>query len=158
MTHQLTDNTKLLHKVALTHQGKVLILKRSETARSRPGKWDLAGGNSEWPENDRAGSGVHALDVAREIFEETGVTVGPSTFEADGDAMIFFDTFFDAKKQVFSIICGWKYELPESFDKNDIKISHEHTQAVWIEPDHLDQFDFGSEKGEFIKLIILRSI
>ena len=157
MRHQLTENTKLLHKVVLTHKKDVLILKRSQSAKTRPGSWDLPGGNSEWPENDRAGHGVHKLDIAREIFEETGITVGPDDFGVDSHSLVYFDTYFDADKQVFSVICGWTYQLPDSFDKNDIKISHEHTEAVWIDPKHVDEYDFDSKRGEFIKKIIKKA-
>lgn len=153
--HQLTENTKLLHKVIIWHGGEVLILKRAENSASRPEMWDLAGGNSEWPKEGQAGAGLHKIDIAREIIEETGIGVEIDKFEIG--ALMFFDTFFDSKKQVFTIICGWTLKLAEDFDKKTVKISDEHTQAKWIKIDELNSYDFGGEKGQFIKDIILQS-
>lgn len=150
--HQLTENVKLLHKVVLVHQEKFLILKRAADSKSRPNNWDLAGGNSEWPEVSRHGHGVHQSDVAREVMEETGIKVPKESF--DLSRMTLFDTFFDADKQIFTVICGWKYELPEEFDENSVQISDEHSDYKWIVIDKLDNYDFGGEKGEFVKRII----
>lgn len=148
----LTENTKLLHKVVLIHQNQFLILKRAADSKSRSNMWDLAGGNSEWPDNSRHGHGVHQADVAREIMEETGIEVPSESF--DLSAMTLFDTFFDADKQVFTIICGWKYNLQASFDKHSVKISDEHSEYQWISLSELDQYDFGGQKGKFVKRII----
>ncbi|NCN03540.1 MAG: NUDIX domain-containing protein [Candidatus Pacebacteria bacterium] len=154
--HQLTENTKLLHKVAIIHQGEVLILKRASKSKSRPNKWDLAGGNSEWPSGDRQGHGLHKADVAREIDEETGIKIYAESFNYS--ALTFFDTFFDSKKQIFTIICGWKYNLKEDFDRNSIKISDEHSEVKWVNQKQLEEIDFGGVKGEFVKNISLSGL
>lgn len=154
--HQLTDNTKLLHKVAIVHQGEVLILKRASKSKSRPNKWDLAGGNSEWPSDNRQRHGVHKEDVAREIVEETGIEVLAESF--DFSALTFFDTFFDAQKQVFTIICGWKYLLPDEFERNSIKISGEHSEINWVSKKQIKTIDFGGTQGEFVKNISLAGL
>jgi len=149
--HQLTENTKLLHKVALIHNNQVLILKRATESSSRPDKWDLAGGNSEWPEDNRQGHGVHQADVAREILEETGIEVSADYF--DFSNLTYFDTHFDANKQVFTIICGWKYKLPGDFNRNQVKISPEHSALDWLALEELDDVDFGGNKGSFVNKI-----
>lgn len=154
--HQLTDKTKLLHKVSLIHNNQVLILKRANDALSRPGKWDLAGGNSEWPDNSQHGHNVHKVDIAREIMEETGIKLSPNLF--DFSSLVYFDTFFDSKKQVFTIICGWKYQLSDNFDKNSIQISKEHSQIKWIDKNQIEEIDFGGDKGSFVKNIVERSL
>jgi 8-oxo-dGTP pyrophosphatase MutT (NUDIX family) len=151
--HQLTENVKLLHKVALIHQNKILLLQRSAQSQSRPEKWDLAGGNSEWPEIKRQGHGVHQNDVAREVVEETGIVIPKTSF--DFSALTYFDTYFDAQKQIVTIICGWKYQLPQTFNPENITISEEHSQMQWVEKGQLDQIDFGGIKGEFVKQICL---
>lgn len=154
--HQLTENTKLLHKVALIHNNQVLILKRASDSNSRPDKWDLAGGNSEWPSDDRQGHSVHKEDIAREIIEETGIEISAESF--DFSALIFFDTYFDAKKQVFTVICGWKYILPKDFDRNIVEISNEHSQAKWLSVEEIEEIDFGGIKGKFVKDISLAGL
>lgn len=154
--HQLTHNVKLLQKAVLIHQSQALILKRSLDSKSRPQKWDLAGGNSEWPDSTQSRFGLHQEDIAREIQEETGTSVDLKNFTLDN--LVYFDTFFDTNKQIFSIICGWKYELPASFDRQQITISTEHSEMRWISLDEIGEIDFGGEHGEFVKKMIEKAL
>lgn len=156
LQHQLTDHVKLLQKAVLIHQGEALLLKRSTDSKSRPGKWDLAGGNSEWPEIESSVFGLYRQDIAREIQEETGIAVDPNSF--DLEHLVFFDTFFDFNKQIFSVICGWKYELPADFDRSQIKLSHEHSESQWLKQADLNSVDFGGEHGEFVKRMVEKSL
>lgn len=156
LSHQLTENVKLLQKTVLIHNGEALLLKRSSDSKSRPEKWDLPGGNSEWPDQNQSGFGLHQLDIAREIIEETAVTVNKEKFTLEN--LVYFDTFFDQNKQIYSIICGWKYFLPDDFDRLQIKISTEHIEANWANSNNLSQFDFGGEHGEFVKQMIQKSL
>jgi len=150
--HQLTENTKLLQKVVLIHNNNILILQRAENALSRPLCWDLPGGNSEWPETLENVGGLHKKDASREVFEETGIEILPSKFATEN--LVSFRTFFEVKKQVFSIIVGWKINLDSDFDKSSVKISHEHIGYKWIKVSELGSYDFGGVKGEFIVEII----
>ncbi len=144
---QLTDRVKLLQKVVLRHQDSFLILQRSINEHSRLLKWDLPGGNSEWPEVTKNTFNLHRDDVAREIKEETGVEVDPSLFKVNN--LKLFETFFNVKRQVFSVVVGWEVELAEDFDELSIVLSKEHLKYRWIKIDELDNFDFG-ETGQFI--------
>lgn len=150
--HQLTKDVKLLQKVALKHGDKILILKRDEGAQSRPLAWDLPGGNVEWPETLENKGTLHQEDAAREVLEESGVEVSLDKFLTEN--LVYFSTFFEAQKQVFSVIVGWKVELPEDFDEESIKLSIEHINFEWITKDQLDEYDFGGRKGSFIVDII----
>lgn len=160
--HQLTRNVKLLHKVALVWQDQVLILKRADRAKSRPGKWDLAGGNSEWPHQLKESQlNVHQPDVAREILEETGIKVDSKLFSLDN--LVYFATFFNPSKQVYSINCGWQVYLKQlnlknqAWDANsqpDVTISKEHSDFKWIRLKDLDQYDFGGPERDFETKII----
>lgn len=161
--HQLTDNVKLLQKAVLVHNDTFLILQRAEDSKSRPLCWDLPGGNSEWPESmfDSEGmvknqENMHRQDMAREIREETGLTVFEEHFTFEN--MVLFRTFFDAESEVYSIIIGWKVQLPDDFEKNSVVISHEHIDHKWISFDELHEYDFGGKKGEFVKDIIRGAI
>lgn len=156
LSHQLTENVKLLQKAVLIHNGEALLLKRSVDSKSRPEKWDLPGGNSEWPSENQSGFGLHQLDIAREITEETGLTTDHQKFTLEN--LTYFNTFFDKNKQIFSIICGWKYFLPTDFDRSQIKISSEHIESDWTSLENLSQFDFGGEHGEFVKQMIQKSL
>lgn len=169
---RLTDNVKFLHKVVLIHEGEVLILKRSEKADSRPGKWDLPGGNAEWPgkEIKIPTADIHAFDVAREVLEETGVEISSDLFSnalnEKSNHLVHFFSFFEPEQQVYSIMCGWKLQFSGSdkerdltdFNRDSITISPEHTEQLWIKPSELDNYDFGGVPGDFIKTIIKRAV
>ena len=153
--HQLTDNVKLLQKVALWKGDEVLIIKKSADSVSRPERWDLPGGNSEWPDASQAGFGQYAQDIAREVLEETNIQISNSKFLIS--KLIFFNTFFDPDKNVFSILVGWSINLPKNFDKKQIKLSHEHTDFKFVKLEDLDKYDYGYKKGKFITDIIRAS-
>jgi 8-oxo-dGTP pyrophosphatase MutT (NUDIX family) len=153
--HQLTENTKLLQKVILRHGGKFLILRRDGDSSSRPLAWDLPGGNSEWPETLENIGGLHKKDASREVLEETGIEINPSKFSIGN--LVSFRTFFEAQKQIFSVIVGWKIDLSNDFDEEIIKISDEHVDYKWITSDELEDYDFGGVKGEFIIEMIKNS-
>jgi 8-oxo-dGTP pyrophosphatase MutT (NUDIX family) len=153
--HQLTRNVKLLHKVALVAGDQVLVLKRSPQAESRPGKWDLAGGNSEWPHDlDQAKLNPHQADVAREIKEETGIELDPARFSFDN--LVYFATYFSPEKKIFSVNCGWQVTDLTAEAKQRVTISDEHTDYAWITLDQLAQYDFGGPDRDYETQIIRR--
>jgi 8-oxo-dGTP pyrophosphatase MutT (NUDIX family) len=155
MKTQLTDQVKFLQKAAIIHEGKVLILKRSDQSASRPRAWDLPGGNAEWPTTTEKVIHLHRAEVSREILEETGIQLDPQYF--NNDALIYFLTFFEPDVQRYSIGCGWRIELSADFDPSSVKLSDEHTDQAWISLDQLDSYDFGEPVGTYIKEIIRRA-
>lgn len=169
---KLSENIKFLHKVVMIHEDEILILKRSSTADSRPEKWDLPGGNAEWPATTmtKPTKDPHALDVVREILEETGIEVNSNIFadslSGKNNNLIDFFSFFEPDRQVYSIACGWKLQLSGSkqerdltdFDRDSITISDEHMESRWVKPNEIDDYDFGGEPGEFIKTIIRKAL
>lgn len=152
MRTQLTDQVKFLQKAAIIHNGKVLIMKRSELAASRPGGWDLPGGNAEWPTIDHPTSNVHRADIAREIREETGWVFDEQIFT--DESLVHFTTYFDPAHTHYAFICGWRVIAPEGFDPDTLKLSSEHSSYKWISLSELDDFDFIEPAGAFIKTII----
>lgn len=148
LPHQLTEHTKLLQKVALVSDDKVLVLKRQESSDSRPGCWDLPGGNAVWPETAESRGSLHQADAAREVLEETGIALDESVF--DMNSLAYFDTYFSEEKQVYTIIANWWVELPDNFDEDKIEISDEHTEFAWVTAEDLADYDFGGKKGEFV--------
>jgi 8-oxo-dGTP pyrophosphatase MutT (NUDIX family) len=148
-SHRLTEQVKLLQKAVLVCNDSVLLLRRDQNAATRPLKWDLAGGNSEWPAKEREGTGLHAEDIAREIAEETGITIAKEQFRLD--SLVYFEThFLDA---MFTITVGWMVELPIDFDMSSIAISYEHSEYQWVPFDEVSQFDFDYGKDFIIPMI-----
>lgn len=149
----LTPQVKLLHKVAiLDSNGSVLLLRRSEQSHSRPNKWDLPGGNVEWPDEDAPNisltgvrENLHGADVSREILEETGLEIAPSEFVTPR----YFQTFFDQEKRVYTIVVGWKTRLPAANDTLAIKLSDEHSEYRWAGLAEANTFDYGFAGGDF---------
>ena len=152
-SHQLTDDVKLLQKIVLINEDKILILLRDESSHTRPLCWDLPGGNSEWPTEIKENiEDLHKEDITREVFEETGIELSPD--KLDQDNLVYFSTFFEAKRQVFAVILDWKVILSSDFDPNNVVLSHEHIDYKWISIGELDQYDFGGYKGKFVTDII----
>lgn len=140
--HRLTEQVKVLHKVAVVSNNQVLLLKRSANAHYRPEKWDLPGGNAEWPAQ---ATGVllehlHRADAVREVQEETGITIDNSQLSVP----IFFDTFFETEKQVYTIVVGW---LIQQERRSQVVLSSEHTKFAWVFSDELKEYDFGFAGG-----------
>lgn len=155
MSHQLTDQVKLLQKAVLRHQGQFLIMKRSEEATNRPGVWDLPGGNSEWPRVQADKANLHLDDLLREVEEETTLKLDRQSIKLPTQP-IYLSTYFEADKQIFTIIVGWQIELPADFDRTSPALSQEHSDYAWISTTDFDQYDFGfaGEQVGFIRQMI----
>jgi len=153
VAHQLTPNVKLLHKVAVIIESKVLILKRAPNSKTRPKCWDLPGGNSEWPVKiNHPTQDLYKLDVAREVWEETGIRAQPDHFSLS--SLVYFSTFYEPKKEIYTMICGWKIVYADRSFLEFVGLSDEHTEFKWIEKNELAKYDFGGKKGEFVANII----
>ncbi len=151
MLHQLTENTKLLQKALIVADGKVLLLKRSAESKTRPEKWDLPGGNSEWPKEANVDiKDPHQADLLREIKEETDLDVG--SFWQNRKQPLFFTTYFEGQKQVFSVIVIWQIKIPSTLQTR-VKISSEHSEFHWVDLAKVLEYDFGfaGEDGGFIR-------
>lgn len=151
--HQLTERVKLLQKIAIIRQQhdqpEVLLLQRSQTAKSRPGAWDLPGGNSEWPQqNQVSASNLHLQDVVRELQEETGIQLDPG--KLDLSKTTHLSTYFAADQQIYTIIVGWMAALTDT-DQAMIRLSAEHQQYAWVSRAQLVDYDFGGPAGSFVQ-------
>lgn len=154
-THQLTENVKLLQKVILTHRENFLIVRRAPDSATRPDKWDLPGGNSEWPNATENLRDPHLADLVREVMEETGVVILPEQITRN----IYVGTFFEAEKQVYTVILGWQLQLTDTFDTESVHLSDEHTEFQWISLSDFEKFDFGfaGEVDGFIRKMVERT-
>ena len=147
--HQLTEQVKLLQKAVLVHRGTVLLLQRDENSATRPQKWDLPGGNSEWPTEVEDKEGLHQEDIAREIKEETGITIASEHFKHS--TMVSFNT--TQIDQPYTILTGWVVEMPHDFDVSSVELSTEHTVFEWVPFDEAREYDFDFAKSFIVPMI-----
>ena len=114
--YMFTDDIKFLQKAVIFHpkdRNLFLALKRSKDSFSRPGDWDLPGGNVLYGE-------LHDKSLKREIKEETGL--GIIEF-----IPIQIITSYDKHKKIYTIFNG--FSCSAKVDK--IKISNEHSEFRW---------------------------
>jgi 8-oxo-dGTP pyrophosphatase MutT (NUDIX family) len=109
-------NTLVVAKVILIGpDGKVLLLRRSDTDVRRPNEFDIPGGHTDGTEyaNEAA---------ARETLEEAGIEVDPRQL-----TLTYSETksFADKNQSV-----SWLFYVGHT-DATDTKLSSEHSEAKW---------------------------
>ncbi|HEX8182246.1 MAG TPA: NUDIX domain-containing protein [Candidatus Saccharimonadales bacterium] len=115
------NNINLVTKCFITDDaGRVLILKRSDTARIRPGKWDLPGGIVEHKEDPNTA-------VLREIKEETSIDINTAT--------IIHASTEVSPAYILTLFYSTKYYGDAT------AISHEHSSFEWINFDDFYNLD-----------------
>ena len=106
--------------VTFDHEkGKFLLLKRSGKRKVNPGKWDFPSGRIENEEPKNA--------ALRELKEETGLK---------GKVLKSGDSFYleteDGEFKVYPFLVK---------ASGEVKLSKDHTEFRWIEPQELRDFD-----------------
>lgn len=142
--HQLTDSVKLLQKVVLLADDRVLLLKRSPDAKTRPGCWDLPGGNVEWPKSKTDVASGHVQELVREVREETGLQLDEPTLASL--SICLAETYFEANQQRYTVILGWALFSPV-LSEQKITLSDEHTESAWVPLTEAVEYDFGFAGG-----------
>lgn len=105
------NDVRTVAKVVLIDQkNRTLFLKRSDYVLKYAGDWDLPGGHLK--ENESIISGL-----AREVEEETGLTVAEPKFLSKIDNLNFFYAMYDSQ---------------------ELQLSHEHTEYRFFEKKELD--------------------
>lgn len=99
--------------------GKILLLKRTNTDIRRPNQWDFPGGHVD--------NNEHVEDaVKREIKEETGLdAIVRSIAFAKTECVEWEDTVKHFSNAT------WVYFVCISHDKGEIVVSDEHSEATW---------------------------
>lgn len=122
----------------LIHEGKILILKRSDKVGTYQGKWAGVSGYIEsWETAD-----VTAL---KEIQEETGLGKGDFNFIRKGDALRVEagDRCFVVHPYLFAS------KTPE------IKLDWEHVDYKWIAPEKISEYDTVPLLEDALKTVLL---
>ena len=110
---------KVIAKAILQNSnGEVLLLRRSDTDIRRPLEWDFPGGAIEEAEEITVG-------VAREIKEESGLTVMPTKLR-----LVYAATELLADNNSVNrlLFCAKTEDL-------DVQLSFEHDQFKWVDID-----------------------
>ncbi len=105
----------------LVRDGRVLLCLRSSQRRWSPCLWDLPGGHVEHGESD-------PVALARELFEETGVTVAPAAIAGTLPEVRIIDHEVDMR--VF-VVRDWSGEAVNAAPE-------EHEAVGWFAPSELE--------------------
>ena len=115
-------NAKLIRCVSsvILVKGKILMLKRPDSASSFPGVWSLVAGKMEKNESpDRA--------AVREISEETGLKVSSPSAKLDPILVREKDVIWEVHPYLFV------------HDSSNVKLNCENTQHKWIRPGDIEK-------------------
>lgn len=113
MTHQKVSASGLI----MNNQGKILMVKRSETDDFLPGVYELPGGGTDFMEDPVKG-------LEREIKEECGLKV---VVKHPLTAFSFAMPHEGVKKHTVEIIY-----LCRLLQEQEVTLSHEHSDYKWL--------------------------
>lgn len=108
---------RIVAKVVLVHEGKMLIMRRGMTDKRRPGQWDLPGGAVDEGEDINSAA-------ARETQEEAGITVDP----------LKLNLVYTEKAMTEVGFTMWLF-FAEKVADSAVTISHEHSEYQWVTPE-----------------------
>jgi 8-oxo-dGTP diphosphatase len=128
-----------LHAVTcfLTHNGKILIVHRSDRVRSYRGKWAGISGYAERPPEDQA---------RQEIREETGLDPSGFRLLAAGDPL----EVEDAERGIRWIVHPFLFEIDHP---DAIRLDWENTEARWISPGEITDYETVPELAEALEKV-----
>ena len=112
--------------------GKLLTIRRSETAPSRPLHWDLPGGDLDFGEHTTEG-------ILREIREETGLEV------QDLKVMDVISGLND--KNEFGVTICYVAQ-PKS---TEVTLSYEHDDFQWVTADEFQKLEASPRNKKFVE-------
>ena len=125
----------------VTHEEKILLLKRSDKVSNYRGKWNVIAGFLDEPKSLRE-------KTLEELQEEIGISeedIATISFEKPHE-------YHDPSLQKTWIIYPVRAELKR---KPEIKLDWEHSDSTWIRPEELSKYDVVTGLDETVKKIIV---
>lgn len=119
--------------VVYKDDGRVLALRRTKTAPTRPLQWDLPGGILDYGEDTMAG-------IIREINEEAGLVI------KDVKLLDVISAFDD--KDEFWVTIGYSAHTTS----DTVQLSYEHDRFQWVTPAEFGQLRASPRNKKFVKL------
>ena len=110
----------------LEHQGKLLVLRRSQTVRTHRGKWAGVSGSVE--------GATPPEQALKEIAEETGLDTGEVRLVRTGEALEVADRI----EVVTWLVHPFLFRVT---DPAKIRLDWEHSDHRWVHPDELSRLD-----------------
>lgn len=124
--------------IIYNNDGKILTMRRTETAPAWALNWDLPGGELEYGEEARAG-------IRREIKEEAGL-------EVENLDVIDVNSDFDDINEFWVTIC-----YSAKAKTAEVVISREHDQFKWVAPDEFLKLKASPTNKKFVERFILQN-
>ena len=121
--------------IILNSEGKLLAIRRSNTAPTGPLRWDLPGGDLDFGEDP-----IHG--ILREIEEETGLVV---------DDPVVFDVASRVDPDGnFWVTPAYKVH----YQSGDVRLSYEHDQFKWVTPEEFLELESSEKLQRFVKKLL----
>lgn len=118
--------------IIVDKQGKILAIRRTKSAPSRPLYWDLPGGDLDFGEDVKNG-------IIREIKEETGLDV---------QGLVLSDVIsgFNDRNEFWVTICYLAKPISV-----DVVLSFEHDNFKWVKPGEFIKLKVSPRNKKFVK-------
>jgi 8-oxo-dGTP pyrophosphatase MutT (NUDIX family) len=110
----------------LQHEGRVLVLKRSDAVRTHRGKWAGVSGGVD--------ADTPLKQAFQEILEETGLGVDELQLIRQGKSLDIEDTENDVNWCVHPFLFSIA-------DPSRVRLDWEHTESRWVDPSELESLD-----------------
>ena len=126
--------------ILFDNDGKILTIRRTETAPTWSLHWDLPGGALDYGEDIKYG-------IAREIKEETGLDI------QDLSVMDVISRLKDKEEESLTAI---RYLVTICYTARPITtkvvLSHEHNDFKWVTPDEFQQLKASPRNKKFVEI------
>jgi 8-oxo-dGTP diphosphatase len=125
MPPPLTRETRQVVTAFLKHQGKILLVRRSQQVGSYQGRWSGISGYLEAP--------TALAQALQEIWEETGLKEEDVTLLKSGTPLLVDDPTSPVLWEVHPFLFQIK-------DPDAIHLDWENTTLRWVDPEDLSQY------------------